>query len=110
MKNNPLIIEGIYAEMVIKACLDPCIAELLGSGEEVSKIIVVPYKIINFVTKSKKKASLMANIPKPVYQNKNLTQQSQGRETERRSGKGDPTLLRSNEPTIPVDRKLGSGK
>ena len=57
----------------------------------------------------------MANMPKAAYQGKALTptptsQQSQGRETERRSGKGDPTLLRSNEPTIPVDRKLGSGK
>lgn len=55
----------------------------------------------------------MANMNKPAYQGKALTptpnsQQSQGRETERRSGKGDPKLLRSNEPTMPTDRKLGS--
>ena len=57
----------------------------------------------------------MANMPTPAYQGKALTptptsQQSQGRETERRSGPGDPSLLRRNEPVIPVDRKLGSGK
>lgn len=56
----------------------------------------------------------MANISAPAYEGKALTptpasQQSQGRATERRSGRGDPSLLRSNEPAIPEDHKLGSG-
>lgn len=57
----------------------------------------------------------MANMPKPAYVGKALTptptsQASEGPETSRRSGHGDPTLLRRNEPPIPTDRKLGSGK
>ena len=59
----------------------------------------------------------MSNMPdnRPAYQGKQLTpnpdsQQSQGRETSRRSGAGDPALLRWNEPAIPADKKLGSNK
>jgi hypothetical protein len=53
----------------------------------------------------------MATIPnrRPAYQGKSLTKQSQGKEAERRTGKGDPTLLRRNEPPIPADHKLGLG-
>ncbi len=56
----------------------------------------------------------MANMPTPAYEGKALTptptsQQSQGRETSRRTGNNEPSLIRSNEPAIPVDRKLGSG-
>lgn len=56
----------------------------------------------------------MANMDQPAYVGKQLTptpnsQQSQGRATERRSGSGDPALIRSNEPAMPEDRKLGSG-
>jgi hypothetical protein len=56
----------------------------------------------------------MANMPKPAYEGKALSptptsQQSQGRATERRSGSGDPSLLRRNEPDIPEDHKVGSG-
>lgn len=53
----------------------------------------------------------MANMDRPAYQGKQLTPtpSSQGRETARRSDPMDPTLLRQNEPEMPVDRKLGSG-
>ncbi len=56
----------------------------------------------------------MANMKNPAYQGKALgptptSQQSQGRETGRRTGSNDPSLLRSNEPAIAEDRKLGSG-
>lgn len=58
----------------------------------------------------------MANMPdnRPAYEGKALSptppsQQSQGRETSRRTGSNDPSLLRSNEPPMPEDRKLGSG-
>lgn len=56
----------------------------------------------------------MANMDRPAYQGKQLTpsitsQQSQGHETELRSGHGDPSVLRRNEPPLPEDRKLGSG-
>lgn len=57
----------------------------------------------------------MANMSKPAYVGKALTptptsQSSQGRETARRTGHNDPTLIRQNEPPIPIDRKLGSGQ
>lgn len=45
---------------------------------------------------------------KTINPKNSLSQTSQGRETSRRAGANDPSLLRSNEPTIPTDNKIGS--